>query len=112
MGRRLVAVVALTGLRLGAIRPAVAGDVAAAVRDQRSQPVEDVVVVGTRPGLVHPRWSYTYVLATATTTDLPDHRSWEVAEHRWLSLDEVTARRGDLQRDLARDWPGLVAALR
>lgn len=72
----------------------------------------DVVVVGTRPGLVHPRWTYTYVLATATTTDLPDHRSWEVVEHRWLSLDQVTARRDDLQRDLARDWPELVAALR
>jgi hypothetical protein len=42
--------VALTGLGLGAIRPAVAGDVAAAVRDQRSQPVEDVVVAAVPEG--------------------------------------------------------------
>jgi plastocyanin len=50
VGRRLVAMVALTGLGLGAIRPAVAGDVAAAVRDQRSQPVEDVVVAAVPEG--------------------------------------------------------------
>lgn len=72
----------------------------------------DVTATGTRPGLVHPRWRYTYVLASTTTTDLPDHRSWEVAEHRWLAVDEVSSMRGRMQTNLARDWPELVGSLR
>lgn len=82
----------------------------AALREAREETGLDpaaLTVTGTRPGLVHPRWSYTYVLATASTTELPHHRSWEVDEHRWFAVDEVP----ELHRDLARDWPGLVATL-
>ena len=43
----------------------------AALREAREEtgldPAE-ITVTGTRPGLVHPRWRYTYVLATASTT--------------------------------------------
>ncbi len=54
MTRRVVAVVALAGLGLGAAGSAVAGDIAAAVRDQRSQSVEDVVVVAVPEGRAAP----------------------------------------------------------
>lgn len=38
-------------------------------------------------GFQHPQWRYTYVLATAPSTVLPEHSSWEVSEHRWFGLD-------------------------
>lgn len=64
-------------------------------------------VHGTLAGLVHPRWAYTYVLATTEDTDLPQHTSWEVAEHRWFLLEEVP----ELHPALARDWARLLQAL-
>ena len=54
----------------------------------------------TIPGLVHPRWTYTYVLATTAHTDLPTHSSWEASDHRWFELDGPPR----LQANLADDW--------
>lgn len=83
------------------------GVVAAALRETQEEAGIDpdtVTLLGTRPGLVHPRWSYTYVLGT-TPSDAPvDHLSWEVAEHRWFDVPDVPP----LHPDLARDWAGLL----
>jgi len=57
----------------------------------------------TIQGLVHPRWSYTYVLATTTVTDLPVHSSWEASDHQWFDLDTPPR----LQANLAHDWQRL-----
>ena len=35
-----------------------------------------LTLIGTRPGLTHPRWSYTYVLAETPDEALPPHESW------------------------------------
>lgn len=67
-----------------------------------------LTVEGTRPGLVHPRWSYTYVQATTPDRTLPEHSSWEAEEHRWFRLDDVP----ELHPDLARDWERLVDSVR
>lgn len=68
----------------------------------------EITVTGTRPGLEHPRWRYTYVLATIAEQTLPAHTSWEASDHRWCDLDDVP----QLHPDLARDWPGLIDVLR
>lgn len=62
------------------------------------------------PGLIHPQWRYTYVLATTTTTTIPRHSSWEVEDHRWIAVDDVAERRG-LLGALARDWVRLVGEI-
>ena len=67
----------------------------------------DVTVTGTRPGLIHPRWSYTYVMAEAANEVLPHHDSWEAAAHRWFEVDDVPT----LHPGLAGDWERLVASL-
>jgi len=59
--------------------------------------------VRTIQGLVHPRWSYTYVLATTAVTDLPVHTSWEASDHRWFDLGSPPR----LQPNLAADWQRL-----
>jgi 8-oxo-dGTP diphosphatase len=69
-----------------------------------------VTPTGTMPGLVHPQWTYTYVLATTPTLALPRHSSWEASQHRWVELDRV-ATWPALHPHLSRDWPGLLGAL-
>lgn len=68
-------------------------------------------VLRTVPGLVHPRWTYTYVLATTPTPELPRHESWEASDHAWVLLEEVADTRA-LHRNLAADWPRLHDELR
>lgn len=77
----------------------------AALREAHEEAgLTDVTPVRTIAGLEHPQWRYTYVLATASSTQLPSHSSWEASDHRWFPLDEPPT----LHPDLARDWPRLV----
>jgi 8-oxo-dGTP diphosphatase len=80
----------------------------AAVREAHEEAgVVDVTPQREIPGLEHPQWRYTYVLATTPSLDLPAHSSWEAADHRWCALDDTPG----LHPDLARDWPMLVAEI-
>lgn len=82
----------------------------AAVREAEEEAGLDgsrLTILGRRPGLTHPRWSYTYVLAEAPDEQLPAHSSWEASEHRWYDVDSPPR----LHPVLADDWPRLVASL-
>ena len=82
----------------------------AAVREAQEEVGLDpatLTLVGSRPGLVHPRWSYTYVLAETPYEALPAHDSWEAAGHRWYDVDEMP----ELHPGLAADWARLRGSL-
>ena len=67
-----------------------------------------VTVVRTVPGLQHPEWSYTYVLAETERPedpDLPGGTSWEADRTTWIDLDAVSAY--TLHPVLVGDWPRL-----
>lgn len=71
-----------------------------------------VRVVRTVPGLRHPEWSYTYVLAEAERPedpDLPGGSSWEADRTVWIDLDAVAGF--TLHPVLTGDWPRLHAML-
>lgn len=68
---------------------------------------DSLTLLGTRPGLTHPRWSYTYVLAETPSEVLPRHSSWEASAHRWFDVDAVPT----MHPGLAGDWERLVASL-
>jgi len=83
----------------------------AAVREAEEEVGLDrraLTLVGTRPGLAHPRWSYTYVLAKTADEVLPQHDSWEATGHRWFEVDDVP----QLHPSLAADWARLVSSAR
>ncbi|MDQ2758681.1 MAG: NUDIX domain-containing protein [Actinomycetota bacterium] len=83
---------------------------AAAVREAEEEVGLDgsaLTLLGTRPGLTHPRWSYTYVLAQVPEEVLPRHESWEASEHRWFDVDDVPR----MHPTLASDWSRVVTSL-
>lgn len=93
----------------GALEPGESAE-AAALRETEEEVGLDasrLSVVGRRPGLTHPRWSYTYVLAEAPDETLPAHDSWEAAAHRWYDVDDVP----HLHPVLAADWNRVVSSL-
>lgn len=86
----------------------------AALREAHEEAGLDVAtieVTGTLPGLVHPQWCYTYVLATTTRTALPRGGNWEVARHAWVDADQVAGTLA-LHPSLAADWPRVLVAMR
>ena len=84
---------------------------AAALREAHEEAGVDaatVTVLGTVPGLRHPEWSYTYVLAESERPedpDLPGGLTWESDRTMWVDLDEVAGH--PLHPSLAADWPRL-----
>ena len=73
-----------------------------------------VTVLRTAPGLRHPEWSYTYVLAEAVRPEdpeLPGGFTWEADRTLWVDLAMVSDL--VLHPGLGTDWPrlqGLLAA--
>lgn len=67
-----------------------------------------VAVLGSRVGLSHGAWSYTYVLAEAPETT-PVRPVREGLALRWKSLAELPLL--NLHPDLRRDWPDLRKVL-
>ena len=88
---------------------------AAALREAREEagvPARSVVVLGTVPGLTHPEWSYTYVLAeTSRPADpvLPGGRNWEADLTTWVDLGDVAGYA--LHPSLRGDWERLLGIL-
>ena len=84
---------------------------AAALREAYEEAGVDsgtVTVLLDVPGLRHPEWSYTYVLAEAERPedpDLPGGLTWEADRTVWVDLDAVSAL--TLHPVLRTDWPGL-----
>ena len=89
---------------------------AAALREAHEEAGVDattVTVLRTVPGLQHPEWSYTYVLAESERPedpDLPGGLTWEADRTMWIDLDDVS--RFALHPGLASDWPRLREVLR
>ena len=72
-----------------------------------------VTVLRTAPGLRHPEWSYTYVLAEAERPDdpeLPGGFTWEADRTMWVDLDVVADL--TLHPVLVGDWSRLRELLR
>jgi 8-oxo-dGTP diphosphatase len=93
----------------GAIEP---GEdvVEAALREAREEAQIDrnqIRVVTTIPGTVHPEWSYTYVLAETARGEADDvpGGNYEAQETRWVDLDRVDELA--LHPGFAHDWPRL-----
>ncbi|MEP7090356.1 MAG: NUDIX hydrolase [Nocardioidaceae bacterium] len=87
--------------------------VEAALREAHEEAGIDVAAVDvteTMPGLVHPQWSYTYVLGTTSTTTLPHGGNWEVSRHAWVPTDQVAGTLA-LHPSLAADWPRILWTL-
>jgi len=88
---------------------------AAALREAHEEAGVDaatVTVLRTAPGLRHPEWSYTYVLAEAERPDdpeLPGGFTWEADRTLWVDLDAVSAL--TLHPVLSTDWPRLQGLL-
>jgi 8-oxo-dGTP diphosphatase len=89
---------------------------AAALREAHEESGLDphaVSVLRTVPGLRHPEWSYTYVLAESVRpeeADLPGGTTWEADRTTWVDLEAVAAL--PLHPALAADWPRLLDLLR
>ena len=68
-----------------------------------------VTVLRSVPGLDHPEWSYTYVLAETERPEDPDlpggAASWEADRTMWIDLDAVAGF--TLHPVLVGDWPRL-----
>ena len=67
-----------------------------------------MTVLRTVPGLRHPEWSYTYVLAETERPedpDLPGGLTWEADRTMWIDLDAVSGF--DLHPGLGSDWARL-----
>jgi 8-oxo-dGTP diphosphatase len=67
-----------------------------------------VSVLRTVPGLQHPEWTYTYVLAETPRPDVPDlpgGLTWEADRTTWVDLDEAAGL--PLHPVLRQDWPWL-----
>lgn len=72
-----------------------------------------VTVLRTVPGLRHPQWSYTYVLAEALRPedpDLPGGMTWEADRTMWIDIHAVPDL--ELHPVLLTDWPRLHDLLR
>jgi 8-oxo-dGTP pyrophosphatase MutT (NUDIX family) len=88
---------------------------AAALREAHEEAGVDaggVTVLRTVPGLRHPKWSYTYVLAETARPedpDLPGGLTWEADRTLWIDLDQVSGFA--LHPGLASDWPRLQDVL-
>jgi len=84
---------------------------AAALREAHEEAGVDaagITVLRTVPGLRHPDWSYTYVLAEAERPedpDLPGGSTWEADRTMWIDLGAVSGF--TLHPALSADWPGL-----
>jgi 8-oxo-dGTP diphosphatase len=102
------------GLMGGAIERGEAPS-AAALREAHEEAgvsAASVTVLGTHPGLTHPEWTYTYVLAETTRPELPDLPggvTWEADRTLWVDLDEVADL--DLHPALGADWARLRGIL-
>ncbi len=89
---------------------------AAALREAHEEAGVDaatVTVLRTAPGLRHPEWSYTYVLAEAERPEdpeLPGGFTWEADRTLWVDLEAVTEL--NLHPVLGADWPRLRTLLR
>jgi 8-oxo-dGTP diphosphatase len=87
----------------------------AALREAREESVLDVssvTVLRTVPGLQHPEWTYTYVLAQSERPedpDLPGGITWEADRTTWIDLDAVAGF--PLHPALVEDWPRLRTLL-
>ncbi|WP_088290718.1 NUDIX domain-containing protein [Kineosporia sp. A_224] len=82
--------------------------VTAALREaweEAAVPADAVAVIGSRLGVDHVDWRYTYVLAKAPADVAVAPRTEESDELRWVGLDDVTAL--PLHPAFARAWPGL-----
>jgi 8-oxo-dGTP pyrophosphatase MutT (NUDIX family) len=71
---------------------------------------DDVVVLGTRVGVAHPRWSYTYVLARTVHRLVAKPMTEESTEVRWLPLEDLAGL--PLHPGLAEAWPELLPWIR
>ncbi len=84
---------------------------AAALREAREEARVDAATVTVRrtiPGMSHPEWSYTYVLAEAARPVdpvLPGGFTWEADRTLWVDLDDVPGL--VLHASLDEDWPRL-----
>ena len=86
--------------------------VTAALREaweEAGVPAGEVTVVGSRPGVDHGSWRYTYVVAHAREDVRVHPRTTESDELRWVGLDDVAAL--PLHSAFARAWPALRADL-
>lgn len=73
---------------------------------------DSVQVVRTFDGIVHPDWTYTYVLVEAPRPDEPvvsRGTGWESDGSRWVDLADVTDL--ELHPSLGADWQRLVEEL-
>ncbi len=94
----------------GAIEPGETPSVAALreAHEEAGVDASTVTVLRTVPGLRHPEWSYTYVLAESErpeNPDLPGGLTWESDRTMWVDLEAVAAY--PLHPSLAVDWPRL-----
>ena len=66
---------------------------------------EDVVTLGTRIGVAHPSWSYTYVLARTAQRLAAKPMTDESTEVRWMPMEDLAGL--PLHPALAQVWPEL-----
>ncbi len=96
----------------GGARDSHEGVAEAALREaweEAGVPADAVAVVGTRLGVDHGDWRYTYVVGHAPADVPVSARTGESDELRWVGLDDVP--RLPLHSEFATAWPLLRAAL-
>ena len=87
----------------------------AALREAHEEARVDAATVSVKqtiPGMSHPEWSYTYVLAEAVRPEdpvLPGGSTWEADRTLWVDLDDVPDL--VLHASLDEDWPRLREVL-